>query len=367
VIAATESALIPRSPLPSATTEGSGETAARERAPLLKIEELWVQVASPRGRGAILRGVDLDVRRGELVGIVGETGSGKSTAALAVMRLLPSVMRISQGRMEFAGIDLVAAGESALRRLRGRRIAMIFQDPRSHLNPVFPVGEQLIDVIRAHGRGDRGQGIGGRNREAGAHPQASDQETAIRLLEQVNLPDARARLDAYPHQLSGGMAQRVMIAMALAGRPDLLIADEPTSALDVTVQAQILALLRRLATEQGLAVLLISHNLAAVAQVCDRVAVMYAGSVVETAPIRELLRAPGHPYSRGLLAAVPRIGATAHEVQGIPGRIGNVFDIPRGCCAFADRCPAVMARCRAETPGVVALGIDHQVACFLHS
>lgn len=316
--------------------------------PLLTVHDLWVNVASRRGRGAILRGVDLDVRPGELVGIVGETGSGKSTTALAIMRLLPETMRIERGSITYAGVDLATASEPALQRLRGRRLAMIFQDPRSHLNPVFPIGEQLIDVVRAH--------LGGKG---------SEQE-AIRLLEQVNLPNARARLQAYPHQLSGGMAQRVMIAMALAGKPDLLIADEPTSALDVTVQAQILALLRRLAAEQGLAVLLISHNVAAVAQVCDRVVVMYAGSVVESAPIVPLLDAAGHPYTQGLLAAVPRVGAQASDMRGIPGRVANIFDIPAGHCAFADRCPAVMARCQAEPPPAYALGPDHTVACFLH-
>jgi oligopeptide/dipeptide ABC transporter ATP-binding protein len=316
---------------------------------LLSVRDLWVEVASRRGRGAILRGVNLEIRKGELVGVVGETGSGKSTTALAVMRLLPESMRIPRGSIHFDGIDLAPADEATMRRLRGRRIAMIFQDPRSHLNPVFTIGTQLIDVIRAHGGQD-----------------GDARDAAVRLLEQVNLPNARARLDDFPHQLSGGMAQRVMIAMALAGRPDLLVADEPTSALDVTVQAQILALLRRLATEQGLAVVLISHNVAAVAQVCDRVAVMYAGRVVETAPIAALLAAPGHPYSQGLLTAVPKIGASSRDIRGIPGRVGNIFELPSECCAFADRCPAVMPRCRSEAPPSFALGENHAAACFLH-
>jgi oligopeptide/dipeptide ABC transporter ATP-binding protein len=173
-------------------------------------------------------------------------------------------------------------------------------------------------------------------------------------------------MNDYPHQLSGGMAQRVMIAMALAGKPDLLIADEPTSALDVTVQAQILALLQRLAIEQGLAVLLISHNVAAVSQVCDRVVVMYAGSVVESAKISPLLTDPGHPYTQGLLAAVPKVGARAQDMRGIPGRVANVFEIPSGCCAFASRCPAVMVRCQNEAPPSFILGPEHAAACFLH-
>lgn len=316
---------------------------------LLHIHDLWVEVASRRGRGAILRGAELTIRKGELVGVVGETGSGKSTTALAIMRLLPPSMHITRGSISFDGTELVSADRTTMQRLRGRRIAMIFQDPRSHLNPVFTVGAQLIDVIRAHGGHDQGL-----------------RDTAVRLLEQVNLPNARARLDDYPHQLSGGMAQRVMIAMALAGRPDLLIADEPTSALDVTVQAQILALLRRLATEQGLAVLLISHNVAAVAQVCDRVAVMYAGGVIERAPISAMLASAGHPYTRGLLSAVPKIGATPNDVRGIPGRVANIFDLPSDSCAFADRCPAVMPRCRVEQPPAIVLGADHVAACFLH-
>ncbi len=316
--------------------------------PLLSVRDLWVDVASRRGHGAILRGVDLEVRPGELVGVVGETGSGKSTTALAIMRLLADSMRISRGSIDFGGVNLATAREAAMQRLRGDRLAMIFQDPRSHLNPVFPVGEQLIDVVRAH-HGGRGS-----------------KEEAIRLLEQVNLPNARTRLDTYPHQLSGGMAQRVMIAMALAGKPDLLIADEPTSALDVTVQAQILALLRRLATEHRLAVLLISHNVAAVAQVCDRVVVMYAGSVVESAPISPLLDEPGHPYTQGLLAAVPRVGAHARDMRGIPGRVANIFELPSGCCPFASRCPAVMPRCTAEAPPSFTLGPEHSASCFLH-
>jgi peptide/nickel transport system ATP-binding protein len=316
--------------------------------PLLAVRDLWVEVASRRGRGAILRGVDLDVRPGELVGVVGETGSGKSTTALAIMRLLPETMRISRGTIDFDGVDLAVMDEGSMQRLRGSRLAMIFQDPRSHLNPVFPIGEQLIDVVRTH--------HGGRGSE----------EEAIRLLEQVNLPNPRARLNTYPHQLSGGMAQRVMIAMALAGKPDLLIADEPTSALDVTVQAQILALLRRLAKEQGLAVLLISHNVAAVAQVCNRVIVMYAGSVVESARISSLLDDPGHPYTQGLLAAVPKVGARAQDMRGIPGRVPNIFDLPSGCCPFASRCPAVMDHCRTEVPPSFILGPEHSAACFLH-
>ncbi len=316
--------------------------------PLLVVRDLWVDVASRRGRGSILRGVDLDIRPGELVGVVGETGSGKSTTALAIMRLLPETMRIPRGTIDFDGVDLATADERFMQRLRGRRVAMIFQDPRSHLNPVFPIGEQLIDVVRAH-RGGRGS-----------------QEEAIGLLEQVNLPNARARLNDYPHQLSGGMAQRVMIAMALAGKPDLLIADEPTSALDVTVQAQILAMLRRLATEQELAVLLISHNVAAVAQVCDRVVVMYAGNVVESGTIWSLLDRPGHPYTQGLLAAVPRVGAQARDMRGIPGRVANIFELPTDCCPFATRCPAVMNRCRSAAPPHFILGADHSAACFLH-
>jgi oligopeptide/dipeptide ABC transporter ATP-binding protein len=317
--------------------------------PVLAMRDVWVSVASRRGRAAILRGVDLDVRRGELLGIVGETGSGKSTAALTMIGLLPPTLQVTGGAIELDGQDVTDAPERILRTIRGGRVAMIFQDPKSHLNPVFPIGEQLVDVIRVHGVGSA----------------AAARVRAIELLARVNLPDPERLLATYPHQLSGGMAQRVMIAMALAGDPEVLIADEPTSALDVTVQAQILALLRQLARDRGLAVVLISHNLAAVAQVCDRVAIMYAGKVVETCSIRALLDRPGHPYTRGLLAAVPRVGADIADVRGIPGRIANIFAQPQGCCAFADRCPSAMAACRATDPPPVAIAADHIVACLL--
>lgn len=319
-------------------------------APMLAMQDVWVEVSSRRGRGPVLRGVSLEVRPGEMLGIVGETGSGKSTTALAAMGLLPDAMRVTGGAILVDGVDVAAAPERVLRELRGGRVAMIFQDPKSHLNPVFTVGDQLVDVIRAHGAASRGD----------------ERTQAVRLLTLVNLPDPDGALRAYPHQLSGGMAQRVMIAIALAGNPEVLFADEPTSALDVTVQAQILALLRQLADDRGLAVILVSHNLAAIAQVCDRVAIMYAGKVVETCPVPELLARPGHPYTRGLLAAVPRVGAAIGDVQGIPGRIGNIFAIPQGCCAFADRCPAAMPACRAAEPATVAIAPDHAVACLLH-
>lgn len=320
--------------------------------PILSLRDVWVSVESARGTGDILRGVNLDIRPGELVGIVGETGSGKSTTALAIMRLLPERMRIHTGTIDFEETDLAEVSEAWMRTLRGRRIAMVFQDPRSHLNPVFRIGEQLIEIVRTH-QAFRGSGM-------------SDRDVAIDLLRQVNLPNPEARLNDYPHQLSGGMAQRVMIAMALAGKPSLLIADEPTSALDVTVQAQILVLLRRLAEEQALAVLLISHNLSAVAQLCDRVVVMYAGSVAEDAPIRTILANPSHPYTRGLIDAIPRVGLSVNDVHGIPGRVPNIFDIPSGNCAFADRCVQRLPRCLQQTPVSYLVGPDHRAACFLH-
>ncbi len=318
-------------------------------APLLSVRDLWVEVVGRHGQMTILRGVDLDLRRGELVGIVGETGSGKSTTALSVMRLLPPVMRIAHGTIEFDGLDLARADERVMRRLRGRRIAMIFQDPNSHLNPVFPVGEQLMDVIRTNGA-FAGEG--------------SDRAVALRLLEQVHIPDARARLNDYPHQLSGGMAQRVMIAMALAGRPDLLIADEPTSALDVTVQAQILDLIRELLAEHNTSVIMITHSTGVIAGMADRIQVMYAGQVAETASTEEIFANPRHPYTVGLMKSIPRLDAQRKErlepIRGLPPDLNDLPDI----CPFAPRCAYARDTCRQKNPPLLEVKPGHGAACW---
>lgn len=336
---------------------------------LLAIERLEVGFATAgepdrrqpdRGRPLrVLRDVSLDVRRGEILALVGESGSGKTLTALAVLGLLPPGGRIFGGRILLAGAgDLLALGEKERRKIRGRRIAMIFQDPMSALNPVLTVGFQIAESLRHHQPLTRRQAA----------------VAARRLFELVALSDPGRR---YPHQLSGGQLQRVMIAMAIASRPDLLLADEPTTALDVTIQAQVLELLVDLRRRLGLTVLLITHDLGVVAECADRVAVMYAGQIVEQAAIGELFRRPAHPYTRGLLAAVPRLGARA-KVAGIAGRIPEPGALPSGC-SFHPRCPQVMERCRKGEPELYGVALEgggaackkpafspHRCRCFLH-
>ena len=270
---------------------------------LLEIDGLEVAFAAQAGWVRAVRGVSLSIGRGEIVGLVGESGSGKSLTALSVLRLLPPRARVAGSVRLEAGpgeepLDLLAASERDIRRVRGRRIGIVFQEPASALDPVWPVGFQIAEAVRAHPGGGR-------------HPRMSRREAreeVVRLLDLVALPDARRRLDDYPHQLSGGQRQRVLIAMALAARPDLLLADEPTTALDVTIQAQILELLESLRARLGLSVLLITHDLAIVAETCDRMAVMHEGRIVEEGSVEDVFRAPVHPYTRELLALVPRLG-----------------------------------------------------------
>ncbi|HEX2164113.1 MAG TPA: ABC transporter ATP-binding protein, partial [Thermoanaerobaculia bacterium] len=292
--------------------------AARE---LLDVRELTVDLPGPgRTRLPIVRGVSFRVRRGEVVGLVGESGSGKTLTALALLRLTPPGARLG-GRVLLDGEDLLALPERRLRRVRGGRVAMIFQEPMSALNPVYSVGFQIAEALRVHAP----EGRRPSRREA--------RREAARLLDRVAVADAARRVDDYPHQLSGGQRQRAMIAMALASRPDLLVADEPTSALDVTVQAQILALLDDLRRELGLAVLLITHDLGVVAESCERVLVLYAGRVVEEAPVEDLFERPAHPYTRGLLAALPRLGRPVPrgELPAVPGRVPDPAARPPGC------------------------------------
>jgi len=305
--------------------------------PLLSVRGLAVEFETPRGRAPVLVGVDLDVGPGEVVGLVGESGCGKTVTALAILRLLRHPGRVTGGIVRFQGQDLLALPEPAMQRVRGRGIAMIFQAPRESLNPVLTIGRQLGLVLARHDR------LTGRPAAARARE----------LIEMVELPDPDRVLRAYPHELSGGMCQRAMIALALACRPALLVADEATTALDVTVQLQILLLLRRLRETLGLAQLLITHSLGVVAEACQRVAVMYAGEIVETAPVAGLFAAPRHPYARRLLAARPRIGAPP-EGDPIPGAVPDPIDRPPGC-AFHPRCHRAQARCAAERPSLTAL------------
>ncbi|MBS7792287.1 ABC transporter ATP-binding protein [Roseococcus sp. SDR] len=295
---------------------------------------------------AALRGISLDVAPGEALGLVGESGCGKSVTWLAALGLLPAKAMVT-GSVRLAGEELLGAAPATLERVRGGRVAMIFQDPSSSLNPVLRVGAQITEALALH------QGLHG----------AAARAEARRLLDQVGIPDAARRLDAYPHEFSGGQSQRVMIAMALAGRPDLLVADEPTTALDVTIQAQILELLAALRRETEMALVLISHDLGVVAETCDRVAVMYAGRIVEEAPVEALFERPAHPYSWGLLGALPELEGPRRRLAAIPGGVPEPWAMPPGC-AFAPRCPRRDAGCDFAPPAPRSVGPAHRAACL---
>jgi len=316
--------------------------------PLLSIQDLHLVFDTARGRLKALNGISFDVRSGEIFGVVGETGCGKTVTGLSVLRLLPQTATITQGRILFKGQNLLALTEREMSRVRGGHIAMIFQNPGSSLNPVFTVGSQMVAIIRKHFGISKG--------EARAR--------AEKMLEAVGLPDVQRILKSYPHQLSGGMQQRVMIAIAIACEPDLLIADEPTTALDVTIQAQILALLKDLRDRLGIAIVLITHNLGVVANTCDRLAVLYAGRVVETGPTRVIFKSPQHPYTRGLMRAIPRPESRGKRLEAIPGSVPSNPGAIIGC-AFAPRCALAFDRCHVEAPPLVELGEDHRSACFL--
>jgi oligopeptide transport system ATP-binding protein len=305
--------------------------------PVLSVRDLTVSFDTDRGALRAVDSVSFDVAAGETLALVGESGSGKSVTALSLLRLVPEPPgRIERGEVRFGGEDLLQLDGAAIRRIRGNRIGMIFQEPMSSLNPVLTVGTQVGEPLRVH----RGM----------ARAETLEEVTA--LLTRVRIPDARERLRSYPHQHSGGMRQRVMIAMSLSCRPELIIADEPTTALDVTVQAQILALLERLTDETGAALILITHDLGVVARYADRVAVMYAGRIVETAPAAELYARPRHPYTRGLLASVPRLDAERRRrLQPIQGQPPDLANLPPGC-AFAPRCSQATDRCRRERPAL---------------
>ncbi len=293
-------------------------------------------------------GVTLSVAKGRTLGIVGESGCGKSVLSLSVMRLVPPPGRIAAGRIVFDGHDLLTLPQAEMRDIRGRRIAMIFQEPMTSLNPAFTVGDQITEAIRAHDRTSSSSALKSR---------------AIAALERVRLPTPARQFDKYPHQLSGGMRQRVMIAMALACEPDLLIADEPTTALDVTVQAQILDLLRELQQQSGMAIVLITHDLGVVAEMADEVAVMYAGRVVERARGADIFDDPQHPYTLGLLGSIPRIEETRPRLLAIEGAVPPPFDLPQGC-RFNPRCVFANAGCTAEDPALRPIGAAHEVACL---
>ncbi len=321
--------------------------------PLLEIQGLVTSFKTPRGTVRAVDGVSLSVARGQTVCIAGESGCGKSVTALSVMGLLPDAAQVESGTIRFDGVDLLALPAAERRGLRGRALAMIFQEPMTALNPVQAIGRQIAEVFAIHGTASRG----------------AARDKVLALLRQVKIPDAERRYDEFPHQMSGGMKQRVMIAMALANRPALLIADEPTTALDVTIQAQVLSLLRELQRELGTGIVFVTHDLAVVAEIADRVVVMYAGRVVEQGSVFDVLERPAHPYTIGLLGARPRPGQTrrdGHRLNVIPGSVPSPSAHIDGC-RYQARCPRVQARCRVDVPALagVAQGAQdgHAAAC----
>ncbi len=319
-----------------------------DAAPLLEVEGLTTVFDLPSGPAAAVDGVSFAVRPGETLGLVGESGSGKSVTALSILRLVQPPGRVAAGRVLFRGRDLLALSERELRAVRGAEIGFVFQEPSTALNPVRTIGSQIVETLAVHGRA--------RGRAARAQ--------AIELLRSVRMPDPERRLYDYPHQLSGGLRQRALIALALAASPALLIADEPTSALDVTVQAEILDLIAALKAERGLALLLVTHDFGVVAGRVDRVAVMYAGRLVEEGPVRAVLRDARHPYTRALLDSIPS-GTPGTPLRAIPGSVPALGQLPPGC-AFAPRCPARFAPCDARPPGVTAIEPGRRVRCFLY-
>ena len=320
-------------------------------APLLDVRHLSTHYVG--GGGArVTRAVDdvsFTLGAGETLGIVGESGSGKTTLALSLLRLLPPAARIVGGELWFAGEDLMEKSDGEMRRIRGKRIAMILQDPMASLNPLFTIGDQVAEPIRVHERGTR----------------RSAWTRACQLLTSVRIPAATQRVREYPHQMSGGMRQRVVGAIGISCEPQLLIADEPTTSLDVTIQAQYLDLLRDIQRERRLAMIFITHNLGIVARMCDTVAVMYAGRMVEAGPVRRIFNAPAHPYTRALIESIPKLGENMHRLTAIDGQPPDLAALPPGC-SFAPRCGQVMDHCRAHVPPPLLVATGHVAGCWLH-
>ncbi len=318
--------------------------------PLLEVTDLRTYFHTGQGTVKAVDDVSFQVERGETLGLVGESGSGKSVTSLSILRLVAKPGKITGGRIAFEGQDLLGLSEARMRKIRGKKISMIFQEPMTSLNPVFTIGRQISEVLELH------EGLTRRQ----------SRERVVDMLRLVGIPMAERRVDEYPHQMSGGMRQRVMIAMALACRPKLLIADEPTTALDVTIQAQILELMKGLGRELGTSILLITHDLGVIAEMAKRVAVMYAGRIVEEADVVSIFRRPLHPYTQGLLESIPTLGAGRGRLYVIKGTVPNLAHLPQGC-RFSPRCPVATDRCFREEPALVEVDPGHKVSCWLHT
>ena len=315
--------------------------------PLLEVKNLRVEFPTRRGTLLALDDISFDIAPGEVLGVVGESGAGKSLTGAAIIGLLDPPGRIASGEIRLAGQRIDNLPYEKMRQLRGRRIGAIFQDPLTSLNPLYTIGRQLVETIQTHLPVDAG--------EARAR--------AIRLLQETGIPAAEQRIDQYPHQFSGGMRQRVVIALALAAEPQLIVADEPTTAIDVSIQAQIIALLKRLCKEHGAAIMLVTHDMGVIAETCDRVAVLYAGRVAEIGPVQDVIHRPRHPYTAGLMGSIPAMDEDRERLLQIDGAMPRLNAIPAGC-AFNPRCPQVMARCRSERPELVDAGAT-RAACWL--
>ena len=314
---------------------------------LLHIENLKTVISSKDGKLVPVDGVDITIPKGKTVGIVGESGCGKSMTAMSVMGLLPNTTHIEEGKILFQDMDLTKLNPKELRKITGDKISIIFQEPMTSLNPVIQVGKQVREAILLHEKVSKEEA----------------KQRVIEIFRQVGIPEPERRYNAYPHQLSGGLRQRVMIGMAMVCNPDLLIADEPTTALDVTIEAQILHLMRQLQKDKGTSIMMITHNLGVVAEICDQVYVMYAGKVVESAEVHELFQNPKHPYTQGLLGALPKMDSR-QRLNSIDGMVPTLKDMPTGC-RFAPRCPMATQRCREEQPALVDVTAEHQVRCFM--
>ncbi len=317
--------------------------------PLLEVRRLRVEFPTRRGTLVALDDISFDIAPGEILGVVGESGAGKSLTGAAIIGLLDPPGRVAGGEIRLAGRRIDDLPYEAMRQVRGRSIGAIFQDPLTSLDPLYTVGQQLVETIRTH------------------LPMSAAQarQRAVQLLQETGIPAAEERLDQYPHQFSGGMRQRVVIALALAGEPKLIVADEPTTALDVSIQAQVIALLKRLCKDHGAAVMLVTHDMGVIAETCDRVAVMYAGRIVEVGPVEAVIHAPAHPYSAGLMGSIPAMDEDRARLLQIDGAMPRLGAIPAGC-AFNPRCPRVFGRCLVERPELLAAGRT-RAACWLHA